>query len=100
MPEGTVESLLKPESKATLARILTYHVVPGNLLASDVLAAIKAGKGKAVIKTIQGQNLTARLENGKVILTDSKGNKAMVTATDLVASNGVIHVIDSVAMPK
>ena len=100
LPEGTVESLLKPESKATLARILTYHVVPGNLMASDVLAAIKAGIGKAVIKTIQGQNLTARLENGKVILTDSKGNKAMVTATDLVASNGVIHVIDSVAMPK
>lgn len=100
LPEGTVESLLKPESKATLVKILTYHVVPGNLMASDVLAAIKAGKGKAVIKTIQGQNLTARLENGKVILSDSKGNKSIVTATDLSASNGVIHVIDSVVMPK
>ncbi len=100
LPEGTVESLLKLESKATLVKILTYHVVAGNLMASDVLAAIKAGKGKAVIKTIQGQNLTARLENGKVILTDSKGNKSMVTATDLSASNGVIHVIDSVVMPK
>lgn len=100
LPGGTVESLLKPESKATLIKILTYHVVAGNLMASDVMAAIKEGKGKAVIKTIQGQNLTARLENGKVILTDSKGNKSMVTATDLAASNGVIHVIDSVVMPK
>ena len=100
LPEGTVESLLKPESKANLVKILTYHVVAGNLSASDVMAAINKGKGKAVIKTLQGQSLTARLENWKVILTDSKGGKSMVTTTDLPASNGVIHVIDTVAMPK
>lgn len=100
LPKGTVESLLKPESKEALVKLLTYHVVAGNLKASDVLAAIKAGKGKAVVKTVQGENLTASLENGKVILTDEKGGKAVVTATDLTASNGVVHVIDSVVMPK
>lgn len=100
LPKGTVENLLKPKSKAALVKLLTYHVVAGNLKATDVLAAIKVGKGKAVIKTIQGENLTARLENGKVILTDSKGRKATVTTTDLLATNGVIHVIDSVVMPK
>jgi len=100
LPKGTVENLLKPESKEALVKLLTYHVVSGNLKASDVLAAIKAGKGKAVVKTVQGENLTASLENGKVILTDEKGGKAVVTATDLTASNGVVHVIDSVVMPK
>ena len=100
LPKGTVENLLKPESKEALVKLLTYHVVAGNLKASDVLAAIKAGKGNAVVKTVQGENLTASLENGKVILTDEKGGKAVVTATDLTASNGVVHVIDSVVMPK
>jgi uncharacterized surface protein with fasciclin (FAS1) repeats len=100
LPKGTVETLLKPESKAALVKLLTYHVVAGNLKAADVLAAIKAGKGKAVVKTIQGENLTATLVNGKVILTDAKGGKATVTATDLAASNGVIHVINAVVMPK
>ena len=100
LPKGTVENLLKPENKADLSKLLTYHVVSGNLKAADVLAAIKAGKGKAVVKTVQGENLTASLEKGKVILTDAKGGKATVTATDLAASNGVIHVIDSVVMPK
>jgi uncharacterized surface protein with fasciclin (FAS1) repeats len=100
LPKGTVENLLKPESKAALVKILTYHVVAGNLKASDVLAAIKAGNGTAVVKTVQGENVTASLENGKVILTDAKGGKAVVTATDLAASNGVVHVIDAVVMPK
>jgi uncharacterized surface protein with fasciclin (FAS1) repeats len=100
LPKGTLKKLLLPDSKAMLANILTYHVVAGNLKASDILAAIKAGKGKTVIKTVQGENLTARLKNGKVILTDSKGGKATVTATDLEASNGVIHVINTVLMPK
>ena len=100
LPKGTVDNLLKPENKADLVKLLTYHVVSGNLKAADVLAAIKAGKGKAVVKTVQGENLTASLEKGKVILTDAKGGKATVTATDLAASNGVIHVIDSVVMPK
>ena len=100
LPNGTVKNLLKPESKVALVKLLTYHVVAGNLKASDVLAAIKVGKGKAVIKTLQGENLTASLENGKVILTDSKGGKATITTADLEANNGVIHVIDSVVMPK
>jgi uncharacterized surface protein with fasciclin (FAS1) repeats len=100
LPKGTVENLLKPESKASLAKLLTYHVVAGKLMASDVLAAIKTGNGKAVVKTVQGENLTASLENGKVILTDAKGAKATVTGTDLSATNGVVHVIDSVVMPK
>jgi uncharacterized surface protein with fasciclin (FAS1) repeats len=100
LPKGTVESLLKPENKAALVKILTYHVVAGNLKAADVVAAIKAGKGKAVVTTIQGEKLTASLVKGKVILTDAKGGKATVTATDLAASNGVIHVINAVVMPK
>jgi uncharacterized surface protein with fasciclin (FAS1) repeats len=100
LPKGTVETLLKPENKAALVKILTYHVVAGNLKAADVVAAIKAGKGKAVVTTIQGEKLTASLVKGKVILTDAKGGKAMVTATDLAASNGVIHVINAVVMPK
>lgn len=100
LPIGTVETLLKPQSKAVLVNLLTYHVVAGNLKAADLLAAIKAGKGKAIIKTVQGENLTASLEKGKVILTDSKGGKATVIITDLKASNGVIHVTDSVVFPK
>jgi len=99
LPKGTVENLLKPESKADLAKILTYHVVAGSLNASDVLAAIKAGNGKATLKTVQGENLTATLINGKVILTDAKGGKSTVIATDLSASNGIVHVIDTVLMP-
>ena len=100
LPIGTVETLLKPQSKAVLVNLLTYHVVAGNLKAADLLAAIKAGKGKAIIKTVQVENLTASLEKGKVILTDSKGGKATVIITDLKASNGVIHVTDSVVFPK
>jgi uncharacterized surface protein with fasciclin (FAS1) repeats len=99
LPKGTVENLLKPESKEDLAKILTYHVVAGSLKASDVLAAIKAGNGKATLKTVQGENLTATLINGKVILTDAKGGKSTVIATDLAASNGIVHVIDTVLMP-
>ena len=100
LPAGTVETLLKPENKATLAGILTYHVVSGNIDAAAVMAAIKAGKGKAVLTTVQGGKLTASLDNGKVKLTDEKGNSVFVTATDLKATNGVIHVIDGVVMPK
>lgn len=100
LPGGTVESLLKPESKGTLSNILTYHVVAGNFQAADVLAAIKKGGGKFVIKTVSGGTLTASIKDGNVILTDGKGNNATVTATDLKASNGVIHVIDAVVLPK
>lgn len=100
LPAGTVESLLKPENKATLTKILTYHVVAGNLTAADVLKAIEAGGGKAVLTTVAGEKLTATVEGGKVVLTDAKGGKSTVTATDLKGSNGVIHVIDTVVMPS
>jgi uncharacterized surface protein with fasciclin (FAS1) repeats len=100
LPAGTVENLLKPENKSTLASILTYHVVAGNLDAKTVLAAIKTGGGKAVLTTVQGGKLTATIVKGQVVLTDEKGGKSIVTATDLKGSNGVIHVIDTVLMPK
>ena len=91
---------MKPENKAALAGVLTYHVVAGNITAKDVLAAIKAGNGKAQVTTVQGEGLTATIENGKVVLTDAKGGKSTVVATDLAASNGVIHVIDTVLLPS
>lgn len=100
LPEGTVANLLKPENKATLAKILTYHVVAGNLDAAAVTGAIKAGKGKAEVTTVSGGKLTVTLEKGKVKLTDENGNSAYVVAADLKASNGVIHVIDTVVLPK
>ena len=99
LPAGTVDNLLKPENKAALAGILTYHVVAGNLDAKKVLAAIKKGNGKVELTTVAGGKLTAELAGGKVVLTDEKGGKATVTATDLKASNGVIHVIDAVLLP-
>ncbi len=100
LPAGTVESLLITENKAALAKILTYHVVAGNLDAAAVLAAIKKGNGTVSLPTVSGGSLTASLESGKVKLTDEKGGSAYVTVADLKASNGVIHVIDSVLMPK
>ena len=100
LPAGTVTNLLKPENKAALTGILTYHVVAGKLDAKAVLAAIKKGGGKVVLTTVAGGKLTAKVVKGKVVLTDEKGGKSTVTATDLAASNGVIHVIDSVLMPK
>lgn len=100
LPKGTVENLLKPENKATLTKILTYHVVAGNLDAAAVLKAIKDGKGKVSLKTVSGGTLTASLKNGKVILTDEKGETATVTTTDLKAGNGVVHVISTVLIPK
>jgi uncharacterized surface protein with fasciclin (FAS1) repeats len=100
LPAGTVDNLLKPENKVVLTSILTYHVVAGNLDAAAVVAAIKKGNGKAVLTTVNGAKLTASLEGKNVILTDEKGGKATVTATNLKASNGVIHVIDTVVMPK
>ena len=99
LPAGTVDNLLLPENKATLAGILTYHVVAGKLDAKTVLAAIKKGGGKAVLTTVAGGKLTAKVVDGKVILMDENGGMSTVTATDLVASNGVIHVIDTVLMP-
>ncbi|WP_397446393.1 fasciclin domain-containing protein [Polaribacter sp. R77954] len=100
LPKGTVESLLKPENKKLLTAILTYHVVAGEFKAKDVLAAIKANNGKFDIKTVQGGTLTASLKDGKVILKDTKGNTSTVIITDVAASNGVVHAIDTVVMPK
>jgi len=100
LPAGTVESLLKPENKAQLAKILTYHVVSGNLDASSVVAAIKESKGKVELTTVSGGKLIVSMDKGKVMLTDESGNTAYVTATDLKGSNGVIHVIDSVVLPE
>lgn len=100
LPAGTVDFLLKSENKAALVKILTYHVVAGNLDANAVIAAIKSGKGKAVLTTVSGNTLTATIDNGKVKLTDEKGGVAFVTATDLKGSNGIIHVIDTVVLPK
>ncbi len=100
LPAGTVTTLLKPENKAQLAKILTYHVVAGNLDATAVIAAIKAGNGKAVVTTVSGGKLTASLDKGKVMLTDESGKTAYVVAADLKGSNGVVHVIDGVVLPK
>ncbi len=100
LPAGTVEKLLLPENKSILAKILTYHVVSGNLDANSVLAAIKNGNGSVTLTTVSGGKLTASIEDGKVKLTDENGSSSYVTVTDLKGSNGVIHVIDSVVMPK
>jgi uncharacterized surface protein with fasciclin (FAS1) repeats len=100
LPAGTVETLVKPENKATLTKILTYHVVAGKVTATDLLALIKKGNGKAVVKTVQGGTLTASVKGSEVILTDEKGGTATVTIADVMQSNGVIHVINSVLMPN
>jgi uncharacterized surface protein with fasciclin (FAS1) repeats len=100
LPAGTVETLLKPENKAKLTAVLTYHVVAGNLTAADVLAAIKKSKNKAVLTTVQGEKLTASVVDGKVVLTDANGGKSTVVAADLKAGNGVVHVVDAVVLPK
>ncbi len=100
LPEGTVATLLKPENKAKLQAVLTYHVVAGKIEASDVLKAIKKGKGMANLTTVQGQDLTAYLDGDKVMLKDANGRTAQVTATDLNGTNGTIHVIDTVILPE
>jgi uncharacterized surface protein with fasciclin (FAS1) repeats len=100
LPEGTVANLLKPENKSQLVKILTYHVVSGNLDAAAVMGAIKKGNGKAVLTTVSGGKLTASLDMGKVKLTDESGNSALVTVADLKGTNGVVHVINGVLLPK
>lgn len=100
LPAGTVETLLKPENKATLAKILTYHVVAGKVSAADLIGLIQKGMGKATVTTLSGGKLTAMLVGGKVVLTDEKGGKATVVATDLAAGNGLVHVTDAVSLPN
>lgn len=99
LPAGTVETLVKPENKATLASILTYHVVSGRVTATQLIDMIRAGNGSAMITTVNGAQLTARLMDGKVVLTDAAGGMATVTQADVMQSNGVIHVTDSVSLP-
>lgn len=100
LPKGTVESLLKPENKAKLQAILTYHVVSGKMSSSDIAAAIKKGNGKATLTTVQGGKLTAWMEGKTLYITDENGSKSKVTIADVNQSNGVIHVVDTVVTPK
>ena len=100
LPVGTVESLLKPENKAMLTKILTYHVVSGKMNAKDFAAAIKAGMGKAELNTVSGGKLWASMQGKDLILTDEKGDKSKVTIANVEQSNGVIHVIDTVLLPN
>lgn len=96
----TLNSLLEPKNKETLQSILTYHVISGNLQAKDVVAALKKGKGKAAVKTLNGQEITVLQKDGKIWLKDAKGNYSEIVKTDIMGSNGVIHVIDTVVMPN
>lgn len=99
LPEGTVPTLLKPENSSALRSVLTYHVVPGKVSATDLVGMIEDNGGTAQLKTVQGELLTASLSDGKVILTDAKGGTATVVQADLKASNGIIHATDTVSMP-
>ncbi len=99
LPAGTVDTLVKPENKATLTSILTYHVVAGRMTSTDIARAIKAGHGKAVLTTVQGEPLTATMAGSKLVLTDAKGGHSTVTIANVMQSNGVIHVVDTVLMP-
>ena len=99
LPAGTVDTLVKPENKKKLTGILTYHVVAGAMTADKLMAEIKAGNGKATLKTVNGESLTAKTAGDSIELTDSKGGTAKVTIANVMQSNGVIHVIDSVLMP-
>lgn len=100
LPAGTVDGLLKPAAKTDLAKVLTYHVVPGTMTAAQLSTAIRAGNGKAELTTVQGAKLTASEAAGQVTLTDSKGGKSVVTQADVTQSNGVVHVVDTVLMPS
>jgi uncharacterized surface protein with fasciclin (FAS1) repeats len=100
LPAGTVATLVKPENKATLTKILTYHVVAGKLSAKDIADGIKAGGGKYVMTTVEGGKLTASMSGKKIVLTDEKGGTATITTANVFQSNGVIDVIDTVLMPS
>jgi len=100
LPAGTVDNLLKPENKEMLVKVLTYHVVPGRMTAVNLMKAVKDGEGAAKLKTVAGEDLWVKQAGpGKLTITDSKGDVAMVTIADVLQSNGVIHVIDTVLLP-
>lgn len=100
LPAGTVEMLLKPENKAMLTKILTYHVVAGTMNSKAIAKAIKKGKGKAELKTVAGGKLWASMDGKTLVLMDEKGGKSKVTIADVRQSNGIIHVVDTVLMPN
>jgi uncharacterized surface protein with fasciclin (FAS1) repeats len=101
LPAGTVDTLLKPENKATLTKVLTYHVVPGRMTAASLMKAVKDGEGEAHLKTVAGEDLTVKQAGpGKLTVTDAKGDVANVTIADVLQSNGVIHVVDTVLLPN
>ncbi|MDQ0014688.1 putative surface protein with fasciclin (FAS1) repeats [Variovorax boronicumulans] len=99
LPAGTVDTLLKPENKPTLTKVLTYHVVPGKMDGPALMSAINAGGGKAVLKTASGGTLTATMSGSNVLVTDAKGGTATVTIANVYQSNGVIHVVNKVLLP-
>ena len=99
LPAGTVDTLVKPENKATLTKILTYHVVAGKHSAASLMAMVKTGGGKATLTTVQGEPLTVMQSGAKLMLTDAKGGMSTITIADVNQSNGVIHVVDTVLMP-
>jgi uncharacterized surface protein with fasciclin (FAS1) repeats len=100
LPDGTVATLLKPENKGMLTTVLTYHVVPGRMTAVSLMKAVKDGGGEAHLKTVAGEDLVVKQAGpGKLTVTDAKGDVANVTIADVLQSNGVIHVIDTVLLP-
>ncbi|HYF16866.1 MAG TPA: fasciclin domain-containing protein [Ramlibacter sp.] len=99
LPDGTVPTLLKPENKGTLAKVLTYHVVPGKVDAAELERQIRAGNGRATLRTAAGETLVAMMQGTAVVVTDAKGGMARVTTADVYQSNGVIHVVDKVLLP-
>jgi uncharacterized surface protein with fasciclin (FAS1) repeats len=99
LPAGTVPTLLRPENRAMLQGVLTYHVVPGRLTARNLMQQIRAGRGMARLTTVQGGMLTARMRGRNIVLTDARGGTAMVTQADVMQSNGVIHVTNAVSLP-
>ena len=100
LPAGTVDNLIKPENKATLTKILTYHVVAGRISAEDLWAKVKAGNGMASLTTVEGGKLMVMAKGSKLYLVDEKGGKSWITISDVFQSNGVIHVVNTVLMPN
>ena len=100
LPPGTVETLVKPENKATLTKILTHHVVAGRLTAADLVKMVKDGGGKAMLKTVEGESLTVTMQGNAVMIGGAKGGMAQVSIPDVMQSNGVIHVVNAVLLPN
>ena len=100
LPAGTVDTLLKPENKGQLTQVLTYHVVPGRITAKDLMEMVEKSGGKAMLKTVEGEDLTVAIKDGQIWITDAKGDSAKITIKNVMQSNGVIHVIDTVLLPS